>query len=737
MDNEDVFKKSELNELQESKIEQELSAYARMMFEQTPLLIEIWDNNFIPFECNQNILEYYSLNNKEEYKAKMYDFYEYEHTGTSVWRKNLDEIFIKGSGKFDFEDYKPDGTVAHLEVQGVRMKLDGENVVITYSTDVTHLKTLEKEQQRMIIAEESNKAKSKFLARMSHEIRTPITSILGIAEIQLQSPDLSPIMQEAFAKICSSSHILVNIINDILDLSKIEAGKMELLYTRYDTASLISDITHLHLANFATKQVVFNLEIGENFPAFLHGDSLRIRQILNNLLSNAFKYTREGSVTLTFECQKKIVKSEHALFCVSVKDTGMGMTKEQVSTIFNEYSRFHEDIHRHIGGTGLGMSIVHHLVKMMGGKIYINSEVGVGTTINLCIPQKASCNEILTPETASKLKDFEVGFEEAAKKFKITPEPMPYGRVLVVDDIDANLYVAKGLLEFYDLQIETCISGYEAIEKITNGKTYDIIFMDHMMPGIDGVKTMRLMRGLGYTGVIIALTANALIGQSEEFIKNGFDGFISKPIQTKHLNAALLRHIRDKQSPDVIEKAKNDLVVKEGFDDFGSSKKTVTKLRQDFAKSHKNSFKDLEHAIKCEDLITARRIAHTIKGLSGLINETALGKIALDAEIQLAEGCIPSKMELERFYNEIECVINSILPNEQSIANKINDKEKAKELFKKLTPLLETKNSEVFDYINELNKLPETAALVRLIEDIEFNTALKVIDALKIVYDLN
>ena len=403
-------------------------------------------------------------------------------------------------------------------------------------------------------AEAANKAKSAFLSTMSHEIRTPMNAILGITEIQLQNESLDKTVLEALGKIYNSGDLLLGIINDILDLSKIEAGKLELVVARYEIASLISDTSQLNMMRIGSKPIEFELSIDERMPASMMGDELRVKQILNNLLSNAFKYTAAGTVNLSF-----IVRSnneDEIPLEFSISDTGQGMTEEQVSKLFDEYSRFNMEANRSTEGTGLGMSITQNLIKLMDGEIKVESEPGVGSTFTVKIPQGRVGSEILGKEMADSLQQFRSGSRAQMSRVQISRELMPYGSVLIVDDVETNIYVAKGLMTPYELNIDSAESGPVAIEKVKRGNVYDIIFMDHMMPQMDGIEATKILRTLGYSEPIVALTANAVAGQSEIFLGNGFDDFISKPIDIRQLNAVLNKLIRDKQPQDVLEAAR-------------------------------------------------------------------------------------------------------------------------------------------------------------------------------------
>ena len=404
-------------------------------------------------------------------------------------------------------------------------------------------------------ADAANKAKSAFLSTMSHEIRTPMNAILGISEIQLHKESGSAESKEAFDKIYTSGDLLLSIINDILDLSKIEADKLELVIGKYDVASLISDTAQLNMLRIGSKSIDFELSVNEKMPSHLMGDELRIKQILNNLLSNAFKYTAAGSVKLTIDAQNGRNDSEIMLVIV-VSDSGQGMSKEQTEKLFDEYSRFNQEANRSTEGTGLGMSITRKLIKFMNGQIDVKSEQGKGSVFTVCLPQgKTDCGE-LGREIVENLQQFRTRSNRIMKRVQVSREPMPYGSILVVDDVEANIYVAKGLLSPYQIKVDSSDSGFDALDKIKNGRTFDVIFMDHMMPEMDGIETTKRIRELGYKEPIVALTANAVQGQAEMFLQNGFDDFISKPIDIRQLNSILNKFVRDKQPHEVIDAAR-------------------------------------------------------------------------------------------------------------------------------------------------------------------------------------
>jgi PAS domain S-box-containing protein len=405
------------------------------------------------------------------------------------------------------------------------------------------------------VAELASKTKSTFLANMSHEIRTPMNAILGVTETLLLRERLAEDIEDGLDKIYNSCNLLLSIINDILDFSKIEAGKMDIITSEYEIAHLISDTIQINLMKIDEKPIKFSLEIAENIPERAIGDELRIKQILNNILSNAFKYTDIGQVVLWVSAeQHSDTNSVNLIFCV--QDTGHGMTPEQQNRLFEEYSRFSNRASSTIEGTGLGLSITQRLLNLMDGEISVTSEPDVGSSFTVTLPQTLVNDRVICPETIANLKQFKSKHIKTSRRGQIAREIMPYGKILVVDDIQTNLYVAEGLLRLYRLQIDTAQSGAEAIKKIQSGHTYDIIFMDYMMPILNGIETTKHLREIGYTHPIIALTANAMSGQADMFLQNGFDDFMSKPIDIRQLNAILNRLVRDKQAPEAREAAR-------------------------------------------------------------------------------------------------------------------------------------------------------------------------------------
>jgi len=590
------------------------------------------------------------------------------------------------------------------------------------------------EHQRAEIAEEKTKAKSEFLARMSHEIRTPISSVIGISEIGMRT-FADPEVEEQFEKIYESGKLLLGIVNDILDFSKIESRKLSIVSEEYETSHLIRNVSNLHYAYLGDKNIKFNLKVDKNLPKTLKGDKLRVEQIIINLLSNAFKYTDDGRVDLSMKSEEADLDNSIILE-IKIKDTGLGMTQGQVDSIFDEYARFHENEKSSVSGTGLGMAIVHNIARLMNAEIDIVSEINEGTTVTVGIPQEVADSTILGNETATELQLLKHVTKRESTKF--TPDYMPYGKVLVVDDIESNLYVAQGLLAFYGLNTETCTSGQEAIDKIAAGNSYDIIFMDHMMPNIDGIEAMKTLREMNYTLPIVILTANALAGEEDMYTESGFDAFLSKPIITEKLDAILVKYIKAKQTPEVIEAAEKEGLTKinnaQSIEEFRSNVYVLGRLRSSFVKDQKNVYDEITSALKLGEFENAHLLTHTLKGIAAIIHEPALSQAAEAVEFSLKNNEAPQNESLSALEAELSSVIASINKTEGFTATSTDSK--IITLLDKLPPLLEQRDNECINLLPELRTIPEAAILVKQIEKFRFKQAQESVEALKAVLDL-
>ncbi len=421
----------------------------------------------------------------------------------------------------------------------------------------------EKNQELMIANEEAEKAKadaiaaanakSVFLANMSHEIRTPINAILGMDTMILRECNDNEILEYA-GNIQSASQTLLSLINDILDFSKIETGKLELVAGDYALSSLINDVYHMLISKAKEKGLALNVESDKNLPAKLYGDEVRIRQIIVNILNNAIKYTKKGSVTLTVgmselkpsdttdhstDSKSDDITDKNTIITFRIADTGIGIKNENISHLFDSFSRFDEEKNKYIEGTGLGLAITKQLVDLMNGEIVVTSEYGKGSVFTVSIPQKIVSD--------LKIGDISEKYNEPSnKKKKKSTFTAPDANVLVVDDVKMNINVFKALLKRTEINVDSAMSGSEALAMIKE-KKYDIIFLDHMMPDMDGIETYQNMKMLednpNKDTTVVMLTANAIMGAKEEYLGIGFSDYLSKPVQAPKLEAMILKYL--------------------------------------------------------------------------------------------------------------------------------------------------------------------------------------------------
>jgi signal transduction histidine kinase/ABC-type amino acid transport substrate-binding protein len=427
--------------------------------------------------------------------------------------------------------------------------MDGETIgYIEVVQDVTKLENTAKQE-----AEAISQAKSVFLANMSHEMRTPMNVIVGFTDLMLEEDDVPDKLKETLRKINTAGHTLMGLINDVLDISKIEAGKLELIPVQYDVASLLNDVITLNLIRIQNKPITFKLNIEGVMPAILFGDDLRIKQILNNLISNAFKYTKNGSVTLNVSVGSDgpIKDGDHVFLSFAVSDTGIGIREEDISKLFSDYNQLDTRANRAIEGTGLGLSITKKFIEMMDGEISVESEYGKGTTFYAKIRQGFVTNRVMGKETVESLCDLHYSDKKRQTQKKLSRPDLSYVRVLVVDDFPTNLDVAAGMLRKYKMQVDCVQSGQEAVNLVAAGeRVYDAVFMDHMMPGMDGVQATKAIRALeteyAHNVPVIALTANVVAGNEQMFLNNGFNAFLPKPFNVMGLDSVIQLWVRDK-----------------------------------------------------------------------------------------------------------------------------------------------------------------------------------------------
>lgn len=392
--------------------------------------------------------------------------------------------------------------------------------------DVKMVKELEVAKNE---AEKANHAKSEFLSSMSHELRTPLNAIVCFSEL-LESKEGLDSESKDFAKdIVSASHNLLDLVNGVLDISKIEAGKMELINKEYNSQELFNSLSTMVIPRIGDKPIDFKTVIASDIPPVLKGDTGKLKQIILNLLTNAVKYTDKGFIKYRVECINDF-KNNQTKLIITVTDTGRGIKKEDIDRLFKKFERLEEDRNTSIEGTGLGLAITEGLAELMGGKITVISDYGKGSTFKFVVIQDIVNVEI--KEKSSNTISFDYNTFEGKK-------------ALIVDDSKLNLKVAENVLKNFLVTTESVTSGLECLSCV-NSKKYDIIFMDIMMPNMSGVEVLRKLRENGVNTPVIALTADAIEGQEEKYMSEGFDGYISKPINKEKLSYVLNKYLGGK-----------------------------------------------------------------------------------------------------------------------------------------------------------------------------------------------
>ena len=396
---------------------------------------------------------------------------------------------------------------------------------------------LTKEKNMLCELLQANEAKSQFLANMSHEIRTPINGILGMDSMLLKECQDEGLREYA-KNIQSAGQSLLSIINDILDISKIESGKLEIIPTRYELFSILNDCYNLTKVKIEEKPITLHMKINENIPAKLYGDEVRIRQVMNNFLSNSAKYTHEGSITFGVDYEEK---SEGEIWLIiTVSDTGIGIKEEDLEKLFASFTRIEEKRNRNIEGTGLGLSLTKNLVDLMQGEITVKSIYEEGSCFTAKIPQKIIDK---TP-----MGDFDKRYRQYIHQSEEQAISLcaPDAKILVVDDVPMNLIVVKGLLKATKIQIDTAKNGANCLELVQKNR-YDIIFLDHLMPEMDGIETLQNMKLLeknpNRNTPVIMLTANAIVGAKEEYMEAGFTDYLTKPVQETLLHEMIMKYL--------------------------------------------------------------------------------------------------------------------------------------------------------------------------------------------------
>ncbi|MBQ9478868.1 MAG: response regulator [Selenomonadaceae bacterium] len=506
----------------------------------------------------------------------------------------------------------------------------------------------EKLKEAAEVAKQSSLAKSTFLSSMSHDIRTPLNAVLGMNEIILRETSEKDIREYAL-NIQSAGRTLLTLINSILDFSKIENGKMEIVKVHYDTTNLIDDLVNMISERAKKKGLDFRTEIDPSLPKSLRGDDIRLKQVITNILTNAVKYTHQGSVTLKMSAES--ISDDAIELRVDVSDTGIGIRAEDMDKLFQSFQRLDEEKNRNIEGTGLGISIVQKLLTMMDSELHVASVYGEGSTFSFTIKQ-----EIIDRMPIGKYGEHHIVRPQNYVEQKFLQAPN--ARIMVVDDNGMNLKVMRGLLKANAIVPTLAHSGYECLELAANGH-YDIIFLDHMMPELDGFATLQRLRAdslIDDSTAVIALTANAISGMRDTYLAAGFDAYLSKPVSTEELEALLEKYLSEEEpreqtveeseevDEDSFSSAEKKLLNKicpsidleTALNSCMDSKSFVIEMMEDFCSDDKTD--ELDHSFGADDWKNYRITVHALKSTALIVGATELSEEAKTLELAAKDG---------------------------------------------------------------------------------------------------
>lgn len=608
----------------------------------------------------QNLLEFIALlcmigggfiDIVRTYIVKVGDFGKYSRLGVTLYCSIMVVVHIMRISK---------KYAASIEENAMLLKREVEN--------------MEEQNKRLQLAKEeaekakyeaqlANEAKSGFLANMSHEIRTPINAVLGMDAMILRE-NTQPGIQEYALDIQSAGQGLLSLVNDILDFSKIESGKMEITPVEYELYSIINDSYNMVAMRAKEKNLKLHIQNDASIPEKLYGDEVRIRQIIVNLLTNAVKYTQEGAVIVWFGWEK--IDEEQMLLKISVQDTGIGIHKEDIGRLFDSFERMDEKKNRNIEGTGLGLSITKCLVELMKGNITVESEYGKGSVFSVELPQR-----IVSSDSLGNFSEKYMSTVNSSKSYHESFHA-PKTRILVVDDVAMNLKVMVGLLKNTKMQIDTAQSGMECLELVRE-REYHIIFLDHMMPQMDGIEVLHRMQEMpdnkNRNTPVVMLTANAIVGAKEEYLQMGFKDYLSKPIQEVKLEEMILKYlpselvikqemkeVKDLSKEDItdvhadapIMERLNFLDTAKGLAYCGESEELYIQIISSYINSPR--YQELKSYYEAKDWDNYRVQVHALKSTSLTIGAVELSDMAKKMELAAREGDIEF---LKAHHNEL------------------------------------------------------------------------------------
>jgi len=688
------------------------------MFESNPHMNVMFDSNFTVIDCNPMAFKYMGFETKEQMLDGFSERFiksipEFQPDGRASLPlvDRLKAAIVDGYTKFGSVLCLNEKTVI-VDIELKRIPYGDSFAVVGYIMDLTEMHKLQYDLEEAVkSAKAANQAKSAFLANMSHEIRTPMNSIMGFAELATDKA-ATPQIKEYLNKITDSTKWLLRIINDILDISKIESGKMALENVPFELHSIFLRCQSVIHPSLTEKGLDLRVYAEPPIGKRLLGDPVRLYQAIMNLLSNAVKFTNAGTVKLSSAIKATNDNSMTVYF--EVKDSGIGMTGEQMDKIFEPFIQADSSTTRNYGGTGLGLTITKNIVELMGGKLTVESEPGIGSTFSFELTFE-------TVEATDVIPEY--------NEINIIEKPDFDGLVLICEDNPMNQQVICEHLARVGLRSVVAENGRIAVEMVREcmqkgQPLFDIIFMDIFMPVMDGIEAASKITKLG-TGIpIVAMTANMMSSEMDNYKKSGMYDCVGKPFTTQELWRCLLKHL-----------APVSVSVVDESSQIKDNNILENKLQLKFASDNQNKFAEIAEALDAGDISLAHRLAHTLKGNAGQIGKTALQKIAAEIEALLKDGNIPAKEQMGYLENEIAAALVELKPLLAKPANRaasdIINADQARMLLEQLEPMLKSFNSESLNLIDKIHAIPGAEELARQIEDYDFESATQTLAELK------
>jgi len=691
----------------------------RTMLDAMPFACRLIGRNFEFIDCNNEALKLVGVKTKEEYREK-FDSIVPKHQpcgrlSNELKMEYLKQAFDEGYARFEWLYQTPDGKPLPCEVTMVRVFSKGEQIIAAYARDLREQKAVIEEMRRAEIAEESNKAKSRFLANMSHEIRTPMNSIVGFTELALDD-DISPRTRHYLNNIHENSEGLLHIINDILDISKIESGKMELECVPFDPHELFAACRTMIMPKAIDKGLKMHFYAEPPPGKKPMGDPTRLRQVLLNLLSNAVKFTDNGIIRLQASV-RKMTDKDVTVF-VEVKDTGIGMSEDQIEKLFTHFTQAESGTTRKYGGTGLGLAISKNLVEMMGGELNVESTPGVGSTFSF--------------ELVFKTIDIdeEGMFKEHTTVQGNLQKPTFEGEILLCEDNPMNQQVICEHLSRVGLRTVVAENGKIGLEKIqsrieNNEKQFDLVFMDMHMPEMDGLEAASKIKELIPDIPVVAMTANIMSSDKELYETSGMSGVVGKPFTSQELWRCLMKYFEpvNWQSENIAQlEQKNDELRK--------------MLIKRFVDGNKKKYEEISQAINKSDFGLAHRLAHTLKSNAAQLHITPLHHVVLEVERNLKDGVNKVTLQqMKALETELKIAIEELEPHISDISdppenNAISAKD-AKLLLDDLEKVLIDSDPASMKYVDKLKLISGSEELIQLVEDFEYTDAIKALKKLR------